>query len=119
MLEYFAYRLHDRPGDFNTPLKCKRGTQAYEVDGCCCVEGERLGHYRKPSFQKKYRSAPYNSLTQASLLDLQPANVLSYLPHLLEALGIYISKLSRLYCYLQKIWMPRFVHHLHIKSSLA
>jgi hypothetical protein len=65
MLEYFAYRLHDRPGDFNTPLKCKRGTQAYEVDGYCSVEGERLGHYRKPSFQKKYRSAPYNSLTHS------------------------------------------------------
>jgi len=24
--EYFAYRLHDREGDFNTPMRCKRGT---------------------------------------------------------------------------------------------
>jgi hypothetical protein len=62
MLEYYAYRLHDRPGDFNTPLRGKRLTQAYVVDSYCCVEGKRVRHYRKPSFQQKYRSAPYNSL---------------------------------------------------------
>jgi hypothetical protein len=63
ILEYFAYRLHDRPGDFNTPLRGKRLTQAYVVDGYCCVEGKRIRHYRKASFQNKYRSAPYKSLT--------------------------------------------------------
>ena len=26
MVEYFAYRLHDRADDFNTPMRCKRGT---------------------------------------------------------------------------------------------
>jgi hypothetical protein len=63
MAEYYAYRLHDRPGDFNTPLRCGRGTQAYLVDAYCCVERERIDHYRTPSFQRKYRSATYNSLS--------------------------------------------------------
>jgi hypothetical protein len=63
MVEYFAYRLHHRPNDFNTALRCGRGTQAYEVDGYCCVERERIDHYRTPSFQRKYRSATYNSLS--------------------------------------------------------
>jgi hypothetical protein len=40
MAEYYAYRLHDRVGDFNTPLWCGRGTQAYLVDAYCCVERE-------------------------------------------------------------------------------
>jgi len=62
MAEYFGYILHDRPNDFNTPLHCGRGTQAYEVDGYCCVERERIDHYRTPSFQQKYRSATYHSL---------------------------------------------------------
>jgi hypothetical protein len=62
MAEYFAYRLHDRPNDFNTPLRCGRGTQAYEVDAYCCVERERIDHFRTPSFQRKYRSATYKSL---------------------------------------------------------
>ena len=44
------------------PLRCGRGTQAYEVDGYCCVERERIDHYRTPSFQRKYRSATYHSL---------------------------------------------------------
>ena len=65
MAEYFAYRLHDRPSDFNTPLRCGRLTQAYEVDAYCSVEGERIDHYRTPSFQRKYRSAPYNSLANS------------------------------------------------------
>jgi hypothetical protein len=37
MAEYYAYRLHDRPGEFNTPLRCGRETQAYQVDAYCCV----------------------------------------------------------------------------------
>jgi hypothetical protein len=61
MAEYFAYRLHDRPNDFNTPLHCGRGTQACEVGGYCCDEKERIDHYRTPSFQRKYRSTIYNS----------------------------------------------------------
>ncbi|XP_024319294.1 uncharacterized protein LOC100839430 [Brachypodium distachyon] len=65
MLEYYCYRFHDRTEDFNTPLKGKRLTQSYEVDAYCCVEGDRIGHYRKPSFQRKYRSAPYNSLANS------------------------------------------------------
>ncbi|XP_039776587.1 uncharacterized protein LOC120644102 [Panicum virgatum] len=62
MAEHFGYRLHNRPNDFNTPLCCGRETQAYEVDGYCCVERERIDHYRTPSFQRKYRSATYHSL---------------------------------------------------------
>ncbi|EEC69243.1 hypothetical protein OsI_38264 [Oryza sativa Indica Group] len=62
MLECYAYRLHDRPGDFHTPLRCKRLTQSYEVDSYCCVEGSRIAHYRTPAFQSKYRSSPFNSL---------------------------------------------------------
>ncbi len=62
MLECYAYRLHDRPGDFNTPLQCKRVTQSYEVDSYCCVEGSRIAHYGTPAFQSKYRSSPFNSL---------------------------------------------------------
>jgi hypothetical protein len=65
MAEYYSYRLHDRPNDFNTPLRCKRLTQAYEVDSYCCVEDDRLRHYRKLSFQKKYRSSPYKALVEA------------------------------------------------------
>nr|CAZ96142.1 conserved hypothetical protein [Saccharum hybrid cultivar R570] len=65
MAEYYSYGLHDRAGDFNTPLRCSRLTQAYQVDAYCCVEDERLRHYRKESFQKKYRSSPYNALVQA------------------------------------------------------
>ncbi|KAM0829585.1 hypothetical protein ACQ4PT_066789 [Festuca glaucescens] len=65
MLEYYAYRLHDRPGDFNTPLRGKRLTQAYFVDGYCCVEEWRIAFYRTPSFQKKYRSSPYNALANS------------------------------------------------------
>jgi hypothetical protein len=61
--EYYAYRLHDRPGDFNTPLRCGGGTQDYLVDAYFCVERERIDHYRTPSFQRKYRSATYNSLS--------------------------------------------------------
>ncbi|KAJ1263943.1 hypothetical protein BS78_09G225500, partial [Paspalum vaginatum] len=57
--EYCTYRLHDRPGDFNTALRGKRLTQAYQVDCYCCVEEYRISFYRKPSFQKKYRSSPY------------------------------------------------------------
>jgi hypothetical protein len=62
MADYYAYRLHDRANDFNTPLRCGRGTQAYEVDAYCCVERERIDHYRTSSFQHKYRSATYSSL---------------------------------------------------------
>jgi hypothetical protein len=40
MAEYYAYRLHNKANDFNTPLRCGRGTQAYEVDAYCCVERE-------------------------------------------------------------------------------
>ena len=65
MLEYCAYRLHDRPGDFNTPLRGKRLTQAYQVDSYCCVEEYRIAFYRKPGFQKKYRSSPYNELANS------------------------------------------------------
>nr|AAT73668.1 hypothetical protein [Oryza sativa Japonica Group] len=54
MLECYAYRLHDRPGDFNTPLRCKRVTQSYEVDSYCCVEGSRIAHYCTPAFQIIY-----------------------------------------------------------------
>jgi hypothetical protein len=63
MAEYYAYILHDRPSDFNTPLRCGRGTQAYLGDACCCVERERIDHYRTLSFQRKYRSATHNSLS--------------------------------------------------------
>jgi hypothetical protein len=45
MVEYYAYRLHDRANDFNTPLKCERGTQAYLVDAYCCVEREWIEHF--------------------------------------------------------------------------
>jgi hypothetical protein len=62
MAEYYVYRLHDRANDFNTPLRCGRGTQAYEVDAYFCVERERIDHYQTPTFQQKYRSATYNSL---------------------------------------------------------
>ncbi|TVU44908.1 hypothetical protein EJB05_04371 [Eragrostis curvula] len=65
MLEYFAYRLHDRAEDFNTPLRCKRLTQSYEVDAFCCVEHGRLSHYRTKSFQLKYRTCKYKALVQA------------------------------------------------------
>jgi hypothetical protein len=46
MAEYYAYRLHDRANDFNTPLRFGRGKQAYEVHAYCCVERERIDHYR-------------------------------------------------------------------------
>jgi hypothetical protein len=65
MVEYYAYRLHDRASDFNTPLRCGRGTQAYEVDAYCCVEREQIDHYRTPSFRQKYRSTTYNSLSSS------------------------------------------------------
>jgi hypothetical protein len=65
MVECYAYRLHDRANDFNTPLRCGRATQAYEVDAYCCVERERIDHYQTPSFQQKYRSAPYNSISSS------------------------------------------------------
>jgi hypothetical protein len=61
--EYYAYRLHDRANDFNTLLWYGRVTQAYEVDAYCCVKRERIDHYRTPSFQQKYRLAPYNSIS--------------------------------------------------------
>ncbi|KAJ1275484.1 hypothetical protein BS78_05G139000 [Paspalum vaginatum] len=63
--EYCTYRLHDRPGDFNTALRGKRLTQAYQVDCYCCVEEYRISFYRKPSFQKKYRSSPYSALANS------------------------------------------------------
>jgi hypothetical protein len=63
MVEYYAYRLHDRVNDFNMPLKCGGGTQAYLVDAYCCVERERIELFQTPSFQQKYRSAPYSSLS--------------------------------------------------------
>lgn len=63
ILEYYAYRMHDRLGEFNTPLRCKRLTQAYQVDAYCCVEDKRVRHYRTDTFQKKYRSASYKSLS--------------------------------------------------------
>jgi hypothetical protein len=63
MAEYYAYRLHDRPDEFNTPLRCGRGTQAYQVDAYCYIERERIDHYRTKSFQQKYRSATYNSIS--------------------------------------------------------
>jgi hypothetical protein len=62
MAEYYAYRLHDRPGEFNTPLRCGQGTQAYQVDTYYCVERERIDHYRTKGFQRKYRSTTYSSL---------------------------------------------------------
>lgn len=65
MVEFFAYIMHDRAGQFNTPLRCGRLTQSYLVDGYCCVEGERIQHYRLPSFQHKYRLAPFNSLASS------------------------------------------------------
>jgi hypothetical protein len=48
--EYYAYRLHDRAGEFNTPLRFGRATQAYQVEAYCCVERERIDHYRTKSF---------------------------------------------------------------------
>lgn len=65
ILEYYAYRIHDRDHDFNTPLRCRRLTQAYIVDAYCCVEDKRLRHYKKKSFQQKYRTAQYKSLLQS------------------------------------------------------
>jgi hypothetical protein len=65
MLQYYAYRLHDRLGQFNTPLRGKRLTQAYDVDGYCCVETVRVSFYRNPTFQRKYRSSPYSSLANS------------------------------------------------------
>lgn len=65
MVEFFAYIMHDRAGQFNTPLRCGRLTQSYLVDGYCCVEGEHIQHYRLPSFQHKYRLAPFNSLASS------------------------------------------------------
>lgn len=62
MLEYYTYRLHDRPGDFNMPLGGKRLTQTYVVDSYCCVEEYRISFYHKCSFQSKYRLSPYNTL---------------------------------------------------------
>jgi hypothetical protein len=50
MAEYYSYRLHDRDDDFNTPLRCSRLTQAHIVDAYCCVEDERLRHFRKDTF---------------------------------------------------------------------
>jgi hypothetical protein len=61
MVEYYAYRLHDRPEHFNTPLRCARcgrGTQAYAY---CYVEREKIDHYRIKSFQEKHRSTTYSS----------------------------------------------------------
>jgi hypothetical protein len=63
MVEYYAYKLHDRPGEFNTPLRCGWGTQAYQVDAYCCIERERIDHYRTKGFQRKYRSTTYSSLS--------------------------------------------------------
>ena len=54
------------PTDCNTPLRCSRLTQAYIVDAYCCVEDERLRHFRKESFQKKYRSSSYKTLVDAA-----------------------------------------------------
>lgn len=62
MLEYFTYRIHDRLDDFNTPMRCKRGTQSYIIDAYCCMEESRLNHYRTKSFQLKYRIAPFNEV---------------------------------------------------------
>jgi hypothetical protein len=67
MAEYYAYRLHDRVGDFNTPLRCGRGTQAYLVDAYCCVERERIDHYHTKSFQKNIdqrHTTPYQVVFQ-------------------------------------------------------
>lgn len=55
--EYFAYILHDRADDFNTPMRYKRGTHAYVIYGYCCMEESRLKQYRTESFQLKYRTA--------------------------------------------------------------
>jgi hypothetical protein len=63
MDEYYAYILHDRPGEFNTPLRRGRGTQVDQVDAYCCVERETIDHYRTKSFQQKYRSTTYNSIS--------------------------------------------------------
>jgi hypothetical protein len=65
MLQYYAYRLHDRPGQFNTPLRGKRLTQAYDVDSYCCVETFRVAFYCNPNFQRKYRSSPYKCLASS------------------------------------------------------
>jgi hypothetical protein len=65
MAEYYAYMLHDRANDFNTPLRCGRGTQAYEVDTYCCVEREWIDHFLTPSFQHKYRLTTYTSLSSS------------------------------------------------------
>ncbi|KAK3157352.1 hypothetical protein QOZ80_2AG0120010 [Eleusine coracana subsp. coracana] len=64
MLECFAYRLHDRVDDFNTPKRCKRLTQSCIVEAYCCVEESRLSHYRKKSFQSKYRSASFKEIRE-------------------------------------------------------
>jgi hypothetical protein len=47
MAEYYAYRLHDRAGELNTPLRCGRAKQAYQFDAYCCVERERIDHYQQ------------------------------------------------------------------------
>ncbi|CAN6372728.1 unnamed protein product [Urochloa humidicola] len=65
MLECYAYRLHDRANDFNTPMRCKRLTQSYIVEAYCCVEEFRLKHYRKKSFQSKYRTASLKEIRSA------------------------------------------------------
>uniref|UniRef100_A0A8R7TBF7 Uncharacterized protein n=1 Tax=Triticum urartu TaxID=4572 RepID=A0A8R7TBF7_TRIUA len=37
----------------------------YFVDGYCCVETFRIGFFRKPSFQRKYRSSPFGCLANS------------------------------------------------------
>lgn len=63
MVEYFAYRLHDKADDFNTPMRCKRGTQAYVIDAYCCMEESRLSHYRSKTFQLKYRTTSFSEVS--------------------------------------------------------
>ncbi|KAJ1270575.1 hypothetical protein BS78_06G062700 [Paspalum vaginatum] len=61
MVEHFSYRMHDRLDDFNTPMRCKRGTQTYLVDAYC-VEESRLSHHRTKSFQQKYRTTSFREI---------------------------------------------------------
>jgi hypothetical protein len=93
MVEYYAYRLHDRAGEFNTPLRCGRGTRAYQVDAYCCVEREIIDHYRTKSFQRKYRSATYNFISSCISNGITSCSSAGQRIILPAALGTYIRNI--------------------------
>ncbi|XP_065835787.1 uncharacterized protein [Oscarella lobularis] len=73
MLQFYAFRLMQRDGDFNTLLRAGKLSHQFIVDVFAKIETDRLNHMRH--HQDDLRAASYTTLRDAVEADGDPSNV--------------------------------------------